>query len=567
MIWVKPQRLALAAALASLSFLAGCGIGGKTTTLTLETQVASVPAGQQQVFTAFIVHNNGQFLGANWTLTANGHACLPACGTLSNPTNVGSQGNGDTATITYTAPNSYANPVTITAASVENPSSTGSDTFTVTASAAGSPSVSTTALPGGAVNVAYLAPPLSATGGTSPYSWSLQSTANTFPAGLVLNPDGSIAGTPTAANNYSFMVQVTDSANQTGTANLSINITAAGTANAYIGVSSPGDVWQFVSNTALNEFTAINQTTGLLYTGTTLAQLLPNGMTKTTLTTSTDPNLPAGSIGYGVEVPGVGATFSLGGATDKPVALIPQAPCPTIAGSVTVQLVHLGKPDYDSTVSESYATVTATQSGSNYLITANSYLLDGTLRTQQSGQLPPGTCTNGVITIPNVPTSSGGTTTVTVAAATNGLYLIDLGPGHGSAIGSQNFIGTSGLNPALSNGFNGYVFKRNAVAPNPITTFVGFGPGAGSSISGGAYTNIDTDPFVNHATDITLNLTTVNANGFLQGTLTDSAGTHDPFIGLVTNNDGKYFIFGLTTDISNGVTQTLQPYALMLIQH
>jgi hypothetical protein len=240
-----------------------------------------------------------------------------------------------------------------------------------------------------------------------------------------------------------------------------------------------------------------------------------------------------------------------------------------VNGSVTVQLVHIGKPDYDSTISESYATATVTQSGSSYAITHNSYLLDGTLRTQQSGQLPLGTCANGVITIPNVPTSGGATATVTVAAATNVLYLIDLGPGKGAAIGSQNFVGTAGLNAALSNGFNGYVFKRNGT---PRVTFVGFGPGSGTSISGGAYPNIDTDPFANHGTDTTLNRTTANANGFLQGTLTDSAGTHDPFVGLVTNNGGKYFIFGLTTDISNGVMQNgvmqnTQPYAVMLIQH
>jgi hypothetical protein len=78
---------------------------------------------------------------------------------------------------------------------------------------------------------------------------------------------------------------------------------------------------------------------------------------------------------------------------------------------------------------------------------------------------------------------------------------------------------------------------------------------------------METDLFANHGTDITLNLTTVNANGFLQGTLTDSAGAQNPFIGLVTNNGGKYFIFGLTTDISNGVMQNTQPCAVMLIQH
>jgi hypothetical protein len=552
----KARNLVVAGMLVAVCILAGCGIGGKTTTLSLQTQVTSVPAGTQQVFTAFIIHNNQQFLGASWTLTSGGQDCHPACGTLSNPTNSGSSGNGDTATITYSAPNSYASQVMITAASVENPSSTGSDTFTVSGSASGSPAVATTALSGGAVSIGYITAPVSATGGTPPYGWSLQSASNTFPGGLTLNADGSITGTPTSANTYSFTVLVTDSVGQTATGNLSIKITAAGTANAYIGVSSPGDIWQFVSNTALNQFTAINQTVGTLYTGTTLAQALPNGLTKTTLVTSTDPNLPAGSVGYGVEVPGVGATFSLGGAADKPVALIPQAPCPTMNAPTNVQLVHLGKPDYDSTTSESYASATVTQAGTNYAVTVNSYLLDGTLRVQQSGQLPTGTCTNGVITFPG--------TTITVAAASNGLYLIDLGPGNGSAIGSQNFIGSAGLNAALSNGFNGYVFKRNGT---PRVTFVGFGPGSGSSISGGSYTSIDTNPFANHATDITLNLTTVNTNGFLQGTLTDSTGTHSPFIGLVTQNGAKYFVFGLTTDIGGGAMVTTQPYAVMLIQH
>lgn len=556
---------------ASVLAQAGCNLtGGKPTTLTLDSKPATVTAGSQTVFTASIDHNNGKFLGANWTLTSNGSPCSPGCGSFSAHTNSGSAGNGDTDTITYTAPNSYANPITITAASVENPSSTDSDTFTVTPASpppTGGPSVATTTLPGGALNVTYLTPPLTATGGTPPYTWSLQSAAAAFPPGLVLNSDGSITGTPTASNTFNFTVQVADSASQTGTANLTIQVSGAGTANLYAGVSSPGDIWQFESNTALDEFTAINQTTGNEYTGTTSSQLLPNGWTQTTLTSSTDPNLPVGAIGYGVEVPGVGATFTLGGITDRPVALIPLGPCPAITGTATVQYVHLGRPDYDATQTESYGTASVTQSGSNYNISVNSYLLDGTLRASQSGPLPAGTCTNGVVTIPNVPTTDGGTITVTVVAASNGLYLIDFGPGHGSAIGSQNFLGTADLNAALSNGFNGYIFRRNAVAPTPITTFAGFGPGSGSSITGGAYANITTDSFANHGTDTTINLLQVNANGFLQGSVVDAAGTHDPFVGIVTSNGGKYFIFGLTTDLSGGTMVATQPYAVMLIQH
>lgn len=99
----------------------GNGGGGGSTTLTLETKPASLQGGSSTTFTAFITHNNGKFLGASWTLTSGGSNCSPACGSLSNHTNTGSSGNGDTDTILYTAPNSYSNSITITATSVKTP--------------------------------------------------------------------------------------------------------------------------------------------------------------------------------------------------------------------------------------------------------------------------------------------------------------------------------------------------------------------------------------------------------------------------------------------------------------
>jgi hypothetical protein len=113
----------------------GCNIGQKTTTLALQNTPSSIPAGTQAyVFTAVISHNNGKFMGASWALTSNGSTCSPGCGTLGKSTNTGSQGNGDTSTIPYNAPPTAPNPnsVTITATSVENPSSSGTDTFTIT---------------------------------------------------------------------------------------------------------------------------------------------------------------------------------------------------------------------------------------------------------------------------------------------------------------------------------------------------------------------------------------------------------------------------------------------------
>jgi trimeric autotransporter adhesin len=341
-----------------------------------------------------------------------------------------------------------------------------------------------------------------------------------------------------------------------------MTVTAA-SSNTYIGTQSPGDLWTLTVDDAGDSFTAMNLSTTLSYQGTFAT--LPNGFYSTTITSSSDPNLPAGTNGYALEVPGVALVISLGGSSDQPIASIVPGPCPIIANSLTGDLINLGKSTYDSTSSESYAVVTGTQTESDYNFTVESYLLDGTLRASQSGPLPsPGTCSNGVITVPNIPDSSGGTSTTTAVAAPNGLYVLDLGrdslsdTGKGGAVGTTTNIGSSGISSALGLNYLGFLFKRNS---SPITTFVGFGPGSGTSITGGSYANPTTDPFSAHGTDVAINLSGTNSNGFLQGTVTDSNGTHTPFVAVITNSGGKYFLFGITTD-----TNSTQPYAIVLVQ-
>src|ERR1700681_2498401 len=69
------------------------------------------------------------------------------------------------------------------------------------------PVVTTTSLPNGTVNAAYSAT-LTASGGTTPYSWSISTGA--LPAGLALaSSTGVISGTPTATGTTNFTVQVT----------------------------------------------------------------------------------------------------------------------------------------------------------------------------------------------------------------------------------------------------------------------------------------------------------------------------------------------------------------------
>ena len=66
--------------------------------------------------------------------------------------------------------------------------------------------ITTTSLPAGAVGKAYNQA-LAATGGTTPYSWSV--SAGTLPAGLSLSTGGVLSGTPTSAASTNFTVQVT----------------------------------------------------------------------------------------------------------------------------------------------------------------------------------------------------------------------------------------------------------------------------------------------------------------------------------------------------------------------
>lgn len=119
------------------------------------------------------------------------------------------------------------------------PSSSGLYNFTVQVTDAGSPArsdtqalsidvapapvqVSTTSLPEGRRNRAYSAT-LAATGGTTPYAWSIVS--GSLPPGLSLNAStGGISGTPSKKGTYSFVVRVTDASLATATKSLSIRI-------------------------------------------------------------------------------------------------------------------------------------------------------------------------------------------------------------------------------------------------------------------------------------------------------------------------------------------------------
>jgi len=107
-------------------------------------------------------------------------------------------------------------------------SASGTQQSSVTLQAVAALSVTSTSLPGGQVGTAYSAT-LSATGGVTPYTWSLVS--GTLPAGLSLNAaSGTISGTPTSAVSAAALIfQVSDAETPafSKTASLSLSVAAA----------------------------------------------------------------------------------------------------------------------------------------------------------------------------------------------------------------------------------------------------------------------------------------------------------------------------------------------------
>ena len=122
---------------------------------------------------------------------------------------------------TPTTPGTYNFTVTVADATL----STASQALSIMINPA--PAITTTSLPSGTAGTAY-SQTLAASGGTTPYTWSLQS--GSLPPGLSLDTtSGAITGTPTTPGTYNFTAQVTDANNTTATHALSIQVNPAAT--------------------------------------------------------------------------------------------------------------------------------------------------------------------------------------------------------------------------------------------------------------------------------------------------------------------------------------------------
>ncbi len=119
----------MATSVANPSKFATTIVNVQAITVSIQNAVTELAAGSgRYYFTNFSasVQNDPANGGVTWTLTANGKACSPACGTISTPT------------IYYvqyappaTVPAAPANTPTLTATSISDPSKSDNDTFTI----------------------------------------------------------------------------------------------------------------------------------------------------------------------------------------------------------------------------------------------------------------------------------------------------------------------------------------------------------------------------------------------------------------------------------------------------
>ena len=173
----------------------------------------SLPNGQVGTAYSATLAATGGTSPYTWSLTSG---TLPSGLSLNAAT--GAIGGTPTASVNATA-------LTFKVTDSSNPVQTQSASLTLTIAA--TLAITTTSLPNGQVGTAYSAT-LGATGGTTPYTWSL--TSGTLPAGLSLSASGVISGTPTASVNATALTfKVTDSSNPVQTQSASLTLTIAAT--------------------------------------------------------------------------------------------------------------------------------------------------------------------------------------------------------------------------------------------------------------------------------------------------------------------------------------------------
>ncbi len=201
-----------------------------TITVTVSPTAVTVTSSGTQQFTALVTNTSN--VGVTWS---------------ASPGTISSSG-------LYQAPAVSVNTTaTVTATSSADSTKSGNASLTITPALAPPLAVATTSLPGGTAGTTYSAT-LNATGGTTPYTWSLAS--GTLPSGMSLQSSGLLSGTTSQTGQFNITVQVTDSSStkENATQPLVLTISAVVSGN-----TAPSTLFGFsTSNTSVQGYPTVN---------------------------------------------------------------------------------------------------------------------------------------------------------------------------------------------------------------------------------------------------------------------------------------------------------------------
>jgi uncharacterized protein YhjY with autotransporter beta-barrel domain len=306
--------------------------------------------------------------------------------------------------------------------------------FTVTVQQAG-PSVTTTTLPAPVIGTAY-SRSLAASGGSTPYTWSL--TGGALPAGLTLSSAGVISGTPTQAGSFNPVFTVTDSANRTASRTIAVNVSAPTLA------ITPTTLPDGVAGTAYSRSLGTSGGTAP-YTYTLSAGTPPPGVTISSAGNVTGTPSTPGNYSFTVRSTdsstGVGAPFS----TTRTFSVTISAP------TITVAPATLPNP----TVGVAYSqTVTAAGGTAPYTFAVTAGALPAGMSLAGGGALSGTPTAAGTFNFTVTATDNGGFTgsrayTITVAAPTIAVAPTTL-PGATAGQAYSTTVTASGGTPAYS---------------------------------------------------------------------------------------------------------------------
>lgn len=304
--------------------------------------------------------------------------------------------------------------------------------------------ITTTTLPAATLGTPY-STTLTAQGGTQPYNWTL---SGNLPPGLSLNAStGAITGTPTTNGAYSFIVNVADSSNLTGSKSLSITVGATGTISITTAALPNATLSQ-----PFNQTLAVTGGTGTGYLWSLASGNLPGGLQLTSAGVLSGTPSAAGSFPFTIRV----ADSANNTATRDFTLVVNQS-------SSNLSITTTSLPN--GTINQTYsAALTATGGSGAYTWTLT------------FGALPPGLLLSSAGAISGTPTAAGtAQVTVKVTDSANNIATRDLTLQIVAAGGLQ--ITTASPLPAGTLG-SSYSMQLNASG--------GSGAGYVFTISGGA---------------------------------------------------------------------------------